>query len=184
LDKAQVVVLSGRSIPGAPVSLYPDLIRIAHRKKVKSVFDTSGKDYRAGLRQKPWMIKPNIEEAEEALTMSVRSVNEIKEATARLYSKGISMIAVTCGSRGAYVYNGQTLLYVKPPRLQRKNPVGCGDSFIAGFLTAHIKQRSFMACSAYAVACGSANAMSIDPGDVQKKTINSIYKRIQIKQIV
>jgi tagatose 6-phosphate kinase len=181
LDGAACVILSGHPIPGSPVSFYAELIRIAHRKKVMSVFDGSGKPYIQGLKEKPFMIKPNIYEAEEALHMRLRSEAAIKRAAQVLYDKGIGCVAITRGSRGAYVYNGRSFLYARPPRLERKNPVGCGDSFIAGFVARHVAGYSYAECIRFAVACGSANAISFDPGDVDLKSIYAIYEKITIR---
>lgn len=56
----------------------------------------------------------------------------------------------------------------------------CGDAFIAGFISAYVSQKSLEKCIAMAVACGAANALSIDPGDVSKQTVLKCFKQVKI----
>jgi len=130
------------------------------------------------------MIKPNIEEAEEFLKMRIRSEEAIKKAAKTFYKRGIKIVAISRGSRGAYVYNGKEFLCARPPKVVRKNPVGCGDSFIAGFIASYTKGKKIAECLRCAVACGSANALSFDPGDIQKKKVRVLMNQVSIKQLV
>ena len=55
----EFVVLSGSLPPGVPLTLYADLIGVAHRAGVRTVLDSSGAALRQGLYARPWMVKPN-----------------------------------------------------------------------------------------------------------------------------
>jgi 1-phosphofructokinase family hexose kinase len=181
LENAHAVVLSGRSIPGAPDTLYADLIRDARKTGVFSVFDTSGAPYPAGLEKKPDMIKPNIEETEEALGIRVRSLSAIRRAAREFHRRGIRIVAITRGSRGAYVSNGRESYYVVPPKMKRINPVGCGDAFISGFLAAFAARKSLRDCARFAAACGAANTQSIDPGNVDRREAYRIHRQVEVR---
>ena len=183
LKNANAVILSGRNIPGAPHSLYGDLIRIAHEEGVISVFDTSGKPYSLGLKKKPFLIKPNIEEAEEVLGTRLRTMSEIKKAAIEFYRRGVKIVTITCGSKGAVVFDGKAMVYATTPKIKRINPVGCGDSFTAGFIAKLTSNKSIEECVRCAIACGSANALSIDPGTIDLKNVHEIERKIQIKHI-
>ncbi|MBU4332854.1 MAG: 1-phosphofructokinase family hexose kinase [Candidatus Omnitrophica bacterium] len=180
LNRVSVVVLSGRSIPGAYNSLYAQLIRMAKQKKVLTVFDTSGEPFPRGLKEKPFMIKPNVDEAEELLGRRIRSKKEICVALKEFKERGIELAVITDGSRGAYLYDKDRLIQATPPKINRKNPVGCGDAFIAGFVGLYIKNRPLEECVSWAVACGAANASSIDPGEVSKQTVLECFKQVKI----
>ena len=56
-------VFSGSLPPGLPSDAYAQAIRVAQGRKVLSVLDTSGPALVAGVSARPFMIKPNAEEA-------------------------------------------------------------------------------------------------------------------------
>lgn len=180
LKNATMVVLSGRSIPGADDVLYAELIDIAHEESVPAAFDTSGKPFPRGLKAKPFLIKPNIEETEELFGERVRSISAMKKCAIDLSSRGIDVVAITRGSRGALIAYKDDIVYATPPRLERTNPVGCGDAFIAGFCAARLDNKPFDECVRLAIACGSANALKIDPGHVDRNEVRRFLKEIAI----
>ncbi len=180
LKYSQCVIFSGRNIPGAPHSFYAELIERAKRKKVLTVLDTSGKPYKLALLKKPFMIKPNLEEVEQILGKKTNSASKIKEAAFHFYKTGIEITAITMGSRGAVVFDGNEMLEALPPKLKRKNPVGCGDAFIGGFVASYIDKKDFTECVRMAVSCGAANALSINPGSIKSGAIKKIYRQVKI----
>jgi tagatose 6-phosphate kinase len=56
-------VFSGSLPPGLPSDAYAQTIRVAQGRKVLSVLDTSGPALVAGVSARPFLIKPNAEEA-------------------------------------------------------------------------------------------------------------------------
>jgi 1-phosphofructokinase family hexose kinase len=177
------VIFSGRNIPGAPDSFYNELIKIAKRRDAVTVFDTSGKAFELGLRAKPFMIKPNLKEAEQVIGRELNSLLKIKEAVYYFHKYGIKIVTITMGSKGAIAFNGTQMLLAIPPRVKRKSPVGCGDAFIGGFITSLVRNKSFSECVKMAVACGAANALSINPGFIKPRVLKRILTRIKIRKI-
>jgi 1-phosphofructokinase family hexose kinase len=180
LNNAFAVILSGRNIAGAGDSFYGELINVAKKEGVKALFDTSGNAFPLGIKRKPFMIKPNVDEAEEYLKRRVRSQRDIISALKKFYDLGIKIVAITDGSRGAYVYDGAEIFFSRPPRIKRKSPVGCGDAFIAGFIAAYQKKNPLSECISLAVACGAANAASVNPGEIDAKAVRDILKNIKV----
>ena len=180
LKRCQYVTLSGRNIPGAGNSFYADLIEIAKRKKVKVIFDTSGKPYSLGIRKKPFMIKPNLKEAEQVLGRKLFLTSHIKKAACDLRDRGIHIVAISMGSRGAIVCDGNEVIKGVPPKIKRRSPVGCGDAFIAGFIASYSRGKYFGECVRMAVACGAANALSFNPGSIKPGAIKQLYKQVKI----
>ncbi len=180
LNGCGAVVLSGRNIPGAPDSLYAELISAAKKRGVFTVLDTSGRPYLLGIKKKPSMIKPNQDEVRHLTGRGVLKVSGLKSVARDLYGRGIKIVAITMGSRGAVVYNGRDMVVAVPPKLKRTNPIGCGDSFIAGFLAYMVRGLGFTDCVRMAVACGAANALSIDPGSVKRSEVKRMYNKVRI----
>lgn len=181
LTKSQYVILSGKNLPQTNINLYANLIQIAKEKNVFVAFDTSDKELVSGIKQKPWMVKPNLEEAQYLLKKKINSLPEIKNAAYTLYKKGVSITAITLGSKGAVVFDGNEMIFAQPPKITRINPVGCGDAFLAGFIHTHRKTHSLLPCTQIAVACGAANALTTTPGLVNPNEVTKLLQQIKIK---
>ncbi|UCG35784.1 MAG: 1-phosphofructokinase family hexose kinase [Candidatus Omnitrophota bacterium] len=183
LSRASFVLFCGRNIPGAGDSIYAGLIAIAKKRGVKTLLDTSGKALILGLKKKPFMVKPNLQEAEHVVRKKLKSFSDIKKALRHFHNLGIEVVAITMGSKGAVVSDKNEVIFARPPEITRKNPVGCGDAFLAGFVLSVVRKKSLKESLTLGVACGAANAASISPGFIKRESLGGIIKKIQLKRI-
>ncbi len=183
LRHSRMVVLSGRIAKGASEDLYAQLIRLAHRQGVPSVLDTSGKSLAAGLRARPFLVKPNLKEAEEVLGRRLGSIKEIEQAVSHLHAMGIQVVIVSMDKEGAIGSNHRELWHARAPQIRLRNDVGCGDALIGGFLNAYFEGKSFGESLRRAVAAGSANAVSLVPGAIDRRDILKLSAGVQMKRI-
>ena len=70
---------------------------------------------------------------------------------------------------------------VTPPKVNAVNPVGSGDSFVAGIAVAIERGYSIEEVLRY---CGTANAMEKETGSVQRKVVESLLKDIEVTEVV
>lgn len=183
LKSTSLVVLSGRSIPGAPDDVYANLIKKANKLDIPCILDTSGKAFLEGIKQKPYIIKPNISEAEELLNIKLNTSEKLKQAAICFYNMGIKIVTISLGSSGAIVYDGKTFYKAIPPKIKRRSPVGCGDAFIAGLSSALYNRESIQDAILMATACGAANALSVNPGFIKPGSIKQNLEKVKIKII-
>lgn len=183
IKNASVVIISGSHALGVPDDLDAQLISLAHRQGIPTVLDTSFEPLRQGLQRSPFLVKPNLEEAEDLLGCRLKSEKSIKSALVELYRQGALIVALSDGKKGAYLYNGTDFLRALPPVIEQKNPVGCGDAFVGGFIAGYLKKNFFIDCVKFASACGCVNAMSINPGEISSAKVNNIFRRIQVSNL-
>ena len=67
-------------------------------------------------------------------TVLLTDESDIEKAAKKLYEQGVKVIAVTLGSKGAYIYANNSGQYVAPLKCTVKDTNGAGDSFWGGFL--------------------------------------------------
>jgi sugar/nucleoside kinase (ribokinase family) len=79
------------------------------------------------------ILLPNEEEARR-----IAHRDTLDEALAWL-SRHVPMIVVKRGSRGALIQRGVECIRVDPVAVQPVDPIGAGDSFKAGFLSAWVR---------------------------------------------
>jgi 1-phosphofructokinase family hexose kinase len=164
LEGRSWMTMSGNLPPGAPDDGYARLIAIAHDAGVRTALDARERALAEGIEARPDLVKVNDEEAAWLLGMDVGSVDDARRAAVTLLERlgGVGAGIVTCGADGAVMAgpDGQVLhgrLYVQGPY-----PVGSGDSFLGGLVTA--LDRGDRWREAVALALGAATANAEMPG--------------------
>lgn len=164
----QGLTLSGSSPHSNTHSAYSDLIALARSSGVPVFLDTYGPALRAIENSWPDVLQVNRKEAagrvgkkESALTDDdvVGLLNEWER-------HGVSLGVVTDGPRPVLLNHGGQLLRAIPPIIEVVNPVGSGDSLLAGLTDAWIGGGDAEAIIRKGLACAVANALVWDPGDV------------------
>ena len=115
LDETYLLVLSGSIPPGVPVDIYRRIIRMAHRKDVKTVLDASGEPFLLALEEKPYLIKPNAFEFEQAFQKEIRAGKSPLEVAKNVVDSGISYICISMGSDGALLVDKEHAYRAAPP---------------------------------------------------------------------
>lgn len=167
------VVLSGSLPPGAPDTLYADLIAMARSFGVKSVLDTSGAALLEGLAARPWMIKPNRVELETIGGPAADDAEAIRRANA-LRAGGIEVVAVTLGAGGAILAVEDGVYRAVPPSVPFASAVASGDAFLAAFLWAWTHGESPQCPESalrMATGAGAANASVIGAGFCSRESV-------------
>lgn len=183
LKYCDCVIFSGYIAAGLPDSTYADLIKVVQERNIKAFLDTSGRPLFMGVQSKPFLIKPNREEAEMVLGQKVSSILQIKKAIQRFLNYGIKVVLISLGRQGLVGSQGREIWLITPPKIKCKNPVGCGDASIGGFVYGRYKGQRFLECLKAAVAAGTANAVSLQPGKVNFHQFQRLLTEIKIRCI-
>jgi tagatose 6-phosphate kinase len=165
LKGCRFAVFSGANANGLPDSAYAELIKIAAKKGIKASLDTRDAPLARGLKARPFLVKPNLEETECAK------------------GRGANITLVTLGAGGAVAFGGKKLLFAKPPRLKAVNDVGCGDAFLAGFIAYYLKGKGLEDCVRAATAAGAANTLSLRPGAFKKRDFEKLMEKVKVEAI-
>lgn len=184
LSRKTFVVFSGSIPRDMPSGIYVKLIALAKQKNVKTILDTSGTPLALGLKAGPFLVKPNLEEAEGVLGYPIKSVAGIKNAVEYFHKKGVKIVIISLGKRGAVASDGKEIWRAQVRRIKCKNNVGCGDALLAGFLAAFDEQKILRECLAFGVACGAANALNAQPGFIQRKDVSKLLKTIKTNKVL
>lgn len=156
--KNDFVVMSGSIPPKIKENIYAEIIRRVKKYNVYTVVDADGEVLREAIKEKPFIIKPNIKELERCLNEKIENLGKLKEICNSLIKSGISIILVTLGKNGAILFSKEKIIYSRPPEINFKSSIGCGDAFLSGFLYKFKRGESYQECLKFAVATGTAKA--------------------------
>lgn len=135
-----VVVCSGSLPPGLSSDVYLHIARAVHKAGVRCVVDTSGPALRTLLAaeslQSVELIKPNLEELEDATGQSINTMGQLVDVVTRLQQKGLKAALVTLGAGGAVLVDNAGAVWGYGPALKTVSTVGAGDMALVGYLSA------------------------------------------------
>ena len=184
IKECEIICASGSLPKGLTSDTYRKLIDIAKEQNKKFILDTSGEALRLGVEGAPFLVKPNKEELEKLVGHSIVNEYEIFKSAKHLLDKGINIVVISLGSKGSVVFSNDYAYMVKPPKVNAINPVGSGDSMVAGFAVALKRDYDFETMIRFASACGTANAMEAETGKVDIDNVRRLMKEIKIEEII
>ena len=158
LQDGDYLVLSGDASNTEIPNIYNYILDRLSDKKIKVFLDTSSKGLTEGIKKKPFLIKPNLDELSQLMERDIKTEKEIIEAMCEIASEGIECVAVSCGEDGSYAsYRGE-LYKVYPLDINVVNTIGCGDAYLCGLVYGFYKNMEFEEILRYAAAISSAAA--------------------------
>nr|PZN72465.1 MAG: 1-phosphofructokinase [Bacillota bacterium] len=189
LDGAALVVISGSVPPGVEPGIYRDLIARARPRGVRVLLDSSGAPLRLALEARPFLVKPNQAELAEWAGEALRSEAEVLVAARRMREAGAEWVLVSRGADGALLVGPDeggragAAWRAVPPAIRPVNPVGSGDSAVAGLAYGLLQGLGPEELVRLAVACGTANALTRGVAEVDPADVERLKKEIRVERI-
>ncbi|MFC2695004.1 MAG: 1-phosphofructokinase [Lactobacillus sp.] len=180
LAAGDLVVLSGGVPTNLGTSFYYELGRLAQGHGAAFVLDATGRSFRQALAASPWLVKPNEAELDAIAGRKLANDQERIAFGQQLVEQGAKNVLLSLGERGAFLINQKTVLYANAPVGNAVNTVGAGDSMVAGFIFAKSKNKDLADCLRFAVACGTATALSSDLAVASQ--VATLLAQIKIEQ--
>lgn len=128
--ESKVLVLSGSLPQGVPKTFYKDIIREVKSGDLKIILDADKEALLHGIEEKPYMIKPNVQELEDAVGKKLESLEEVIEEGKKLKDSGIEIVAISMGGRGSVVITKEGIYRVKPVKVEVKGTVEIGRAHV------------------------------------------------------
>lgn len=148
------------------------------------VLDTSGAALRAGIRARPYMIKPNKHEIEEFCGYPLKRIEDYEAAIRRLLAEGIELVLVSLGSAGLVFGYQESVFKIEPVSVKDiKSTVGCGDAMVGGVLYKLDAGADVMTAVKFGVAAATANLATKSPGCIDANQVEEFFPAIRIQPI-
>jgi tagatose 6-phosphate kinase len=183
ISTCRALVMSGTIATGGPVTLYRDCVRLAAKAGVLSVVDAQGAALTEALKAGPGLVKPNRTELAATVGRELRSEADVMRAMRELYERGAQRVVVTAGSGPVLAFDGKTIWRIVPPRVKVANPIGSGDAFAAGVVWRLLRGDDFGEACRWGAAAGTANALTLMPGELDRKDVERLAKKVMVKNI-
>jgi tagatose 6-phosphate kinase len=183
LPKCEAVVMSGSLTPGGPVDFYRMITEQANARGILSIVDAQGPPLIEALMAKPGLVKPNRLELSATVQRSLDNEAAVISAMDEVRKRGARRIVVTAGKSAILAMDNDALWRIHSPVIEAVNPIGSGDSFTAGLVWRLTQNESLGEACRWAAAAGAANALSVMPGDVDKRDVERLLGEVKIQRL-
>lgn len=178
------VALGGSMPPGMPEPTIRHLLEIIRHKAMPLLADVQGPWLKLACEAgRPQLVKPNIQELEEAFGRPMNSRDAIIGAAHELLKLGARAVAITDGPRAAWLITTRGVYSAIPAPVQTRAMAGMGDAFGVGFLTARIDGLPDDQCFSMAMAYGAAVAASPETDLLTPDAVELSRRSIHVHRI-
>ncbi len=186
LSKVEVVVISGSLPKGLESDYYVKIVELCKKFGVAVVLDCSGEALKKVLesKEKPTVIKPNTEELSQLIGSDVTDENqELQSVLSSQMFQGIEWIVVSLGAKGAFAKHKDKFYRVRIPKIDVANPVGSGDSTVAGIAASLAHALPDVELLKNATILGMLNAQEEQTGYVNLEHSEELYSQIEVEEV-
>jgi len=175
-----LVVIGGSVPPGLPLNIYYDMVMEAKGFKVRCLLDSEGQWLEEGMKAKPYLIKPNVHEAEMLLKIELPTEEAIIEAVLNLVDMGIEVVVISRGKDGLIAATKGRIVKATPPEVKVRSAIGAGDCTIAGLALRLAHEEPLIEACRLAVAMGTAAVLTPGTELCHKADVERLLPQIEV----
>jgi 1-phosphofructokinase family hexose kinase len=176
-------VLVGSMPPGVADDFYARIVNVLNKHEANAILDTTGEALRLGCAEKPYLIKPNADEAHALTGLPVDSTTEIAAAATELRKMGAQNVVISMGKAGALMQSAEETWLTHSPKIQEKNPIGAGDSMVGGLVWALTQGIALKESLGWGVASGAATASLSGTEVGSRPLIEELFKQVSFEKL-
>jgi 1-phosphofructokinase/tagatose 6-phosphate kinase len=183
---AEFVVFSGSLPRGVEDDFYFEAVREGNRRGVPTILDSEGEPLRRGIEGEPWLVSPNVREAEQLVGHEFSGDDDLITALDEIADLGARNVMITTEA-GCYALfredRAEIRLQATSPHLEPISEVGSGDALIAGFIAARLAGKPYNEAVRAAVATGAASVLEAGAGRFDVREVNRLTSVIAVRQL-
>jgi 1-phosphofructokinase family hexose kinase len=176
-------VLAGSLPPGIENDFYARIVNVLNKHESHAILDTSGESLKLGCAEKPYLVKPNTEEAHVITGLPMATPSEIATAATEIRRIGAQNVVVSMGKAGALLHTAKGTWLTHSPRIKEKNPIGAGDSMVGGLVWALTQGLPLKEALGWGVASGAATASLPGTEVGSRPLIEQLYSQVRYERL-
>ena len=180
--RSSVTVLSGGLPRGIAASYYGELSRVVDSKSLKIV-DAVGERLFAALDAGADLVKPNLDELENALGRHIQDKEDMLSGCYELLDRGAKRVLLSLGKQGAVITDGTKNYYCKSLNVAVNSTVGAGDGMVAAAATMLEQDAPLSEILRAGVAAGTATVMTTGQVSFTKEKYEEVIANLRVIEI-
>lgn len=184
VKEGDIVVLSGSLPQGAPKDTYGIWVKACKKAGAKVMLDVDGALLEAGIKESPYLIKPNNHELSALMGRVLNTPEELAQAAAELMEKyDIAKVVISMGGDGALYITKEETVCAEGLKVPVKSTVGAGDSVVAALAVSEEAGKTMEETVRLSTACGAANVMCSGTQAAEYRVIEELIPRVVFRRM-
>lgn len=180
-EKSDYVVLSGRLPEGCEESAYQRCLKVLEGKRC--VLDCAGETLLHGIKEKPFLIKPNLPEIEAIMKKELRTLRGLRDAALFLIEYGAQNVIISMGKYGAMLVSRKDTFFTPALMVEARSTVGAGDAMIGGVLAGLSRGESLEESFRCGVAAGAASVMTDGTQLLRRPDFEALLPKVTVQEV-
>ncbi len=180
--KKQVAVISGGLPRGLAPSFYGELVRAVDKNALR-VVDATGERLFSAVGEGVDLIKPNIDELQNALGRHITDKGEMLSACYELLDRGAKRVLLSLGKEGAVITDGTRSYHCKSINVAVNSTVGAGDGMVAAASLMLQQGAPLSEILRAGVAAGTATVMTTGTVSFAKEQYDEVLSSLRVTEL-
>ena len=178
-----LIVMGGSLPPGIPGNVYYSIIMEAKAFGVRAILDSEGQWLAEGIKAKPYLVKPNVREAEGLLKRELPDEDAIIRGALDIVDMGVEIAVISLGEEGFIAATEKGVVKAVPPKVKVKSAVGAGDCAIAGLALKLANEESLTKACRLAVALGTAAVLTPGTKLARRADVEALLPQVKVRRV-
>lgn len=180
--KNKVTVISGGLPRGLEPEFYGQLVRAVDDKSLK-VVDATGARLFSAVAEGVDLVKPNIEELQNALGRHITNKDEMLAGCYELLDRGAKRVMLSLGKEGAIITDGTRSYHCKSINVAVNSTVGAGDGMVAAASLKLQEDAPLSEILRAGVAAGTATVMTTGTVSFTKDKYEEVLASLRVTEL-
>lgn len=179
--ESDYIVLSGRLLLDCKDDSYQRCMAAMAGKKC--ILDAAGDALLYGIKEKPYLIKPNLPEMEAVVKKELKTLRGIRDAALFMMEYGARNVIVSMGKYGAMLVTQGKTYFSQALNVKVRSTVGAGDAMIGGLLLGLARGLPIEEAFRFGVAAGAASVMTDGTQLLRKSDFEALAPQVTVQEV-
>ena len=182
-NPGDIWVVAGSLPPGVPEDFYANLIRMLKAKGVHVIFDATAAPFKLGIKEIPWLLYPEVTEAERLVGFEIKNFDMAKRAAMNFLQQGIEYVVLMLENGGVLISSKSLMVMASPLKVPLCRVTGARGALLAGFVDGFVRQLPLDEIARRAAAFRAAYISNKDYSTIQRENFMELIPKVEIRSI-
>ena len=182
-NPGDIWVVAGSIPPGVPEDFYATLIRMLKAKGVNVLFDATSTPLKLGIKEVPWLLYPEVTEAERLVDFEIKTFDIAKRAAMNFLQQGIEYVALMLETGGVLLSSKSLMVMASPLKVPVCRVTGARGALCAGLVDGFVRGLDLVEIARRAAAYRAAYISNKDYTTINQEDFLELIPRVEIRSI-
>lgn len=182
-NPGDIWVVAGSIPPGVPEDFYATLIRMLKAKGVNVLFDATSTPLKLGIKEVPWLLYPEVTEAEHLVGFEIKTFDIAKRAAMNFLQQGIEYVALMLETGGVLLSSKSLMVMASPLKVPVCRVTGARGALCAGLVDGFVRGLDLVEIARRAAAYRAAYISNKDYTTINQEDFLELIPRVEIRSI-